>query len=575
MVTNSLDRILSFPLWTAIVALLALIVATPGATFAQGNAVAVDATLLSKRIPLGEQTPLIVRVANGRPEALPDRIPVDGLTITRSQRVEQKMSFGTGGQQSEYHFYYTVVADQAGEFTIPSITAQVDGKEYHTESVTLTVYERDPSDPALDASRPYFANLECETREIWAGQLIPLNIAIYVRGMRSINDIGPPILRHDAFVFEYDKTYELDAIDLDGITFTTAKRPGSVFGLTPGSHSVGPAEIQVAMIDESSPFGRMPGFFQSFTAKTLRTNQLRLTVKPLPESGKPSTFRGAVGKFNLTVKASPLAISVGDPITLEFDVKGPGNYETLEGPAFLTSDPAQWRTYDARKIIDPSVFSDGVTSGHATFTQIVMPQTETTEIPPFELSFFNPETGAYEIQRTEPVAIKVTPDTRLAAASAGVPIPAGNGGSQTPGAAYSFEEVATPEVQYNDIVHIRKTKPKWLPAPASITARPMFWIGQIIPSIALFTMLGLRIARGASVRRQKRDRRTTIPFKSALAGVDEATSRGEFCRAVSLALDSWVNEAGPSSLKRLPESLRSEFEALRAHTQGILYGASD
>ena len=60
-----------------------------------------------------------------------------------------------------------------------------------------------------------------------------------------------------------------------------------------------------------------------------------------------------------------------------------------------------------------------------------------------------------------------------------------------------------------------------------------------------------------------------------MAGVDEATSRGEFCRAVSLALDSWVNEAGPSSLKRLPESLRSEFEALRAHTQGILYGASD
>lgn len=564
-------RAIRFP----VLAGLLLCWAFPLLSHAQDSGVAVDAVLLSKRLPVGEQAPLIVRVANGKPEALPDAVPVDGLTITRSQRIEQKMSFGSGGNQSEYHLYYTVVADRAGEFTIPAITVQVDGRNYTTEPVTLTVYERDPSDPALDASRPYFANLECQTREIWAGQVVPVTLAIYVRGARGINDVGPPMLRHDAFVFAYDRTYSLDAVELDGITFTTAKRPGSVFGLTPGSHTVGPAEIQVAMLDESSPFGRMPGFFQSFVAKTLRTNPLDLVVKPLPESGKPATFSGAVGQFTIEVKASPLAINVGDPVTLEFEVKGPGNYELLEAPVFLTPDPAQWRTYEARKLVDPTQFSDGITPGKANFTQIVMPQAEVAEIPAFELGFFNPETGAYETRRTQPIPITVAPDTRVATTPAGVAIPSPAAASGTNPGAFGIEEAPTPQAQFNDIVHIRTTEPDWRPMPAAVTSRPWFWIGQFVPSLALFTLLGVGFARRRGSRNQNRPRQTAPSFKSALAAVAEASHRHDFHRAVIGALASWTSEAGPSALAELPDELRRDVDALSAHSQGILYGATE
>jgi hypothetical protein len=566
-----LIRAIRFP----ILAGLLLCWAFPLLSHAQDSGVAVDAVLLSKRLPVGEQAPLIVRVANGKPEALPDAVPVDGLTITRSQRIEQKMSFGSGGNQSEYHLYYTVVADRAGEFTIPAITVQVDGQNYTTEPVTLTVYERDPSDPALDASRPYFANLECQTREIWAGQVVPVTLAIYVRGARGINDVGPPMLRHDAFVFAYDRTYSLDAVELDGITFTTAKRPGSVFGLTPGSHTVGPAEIQVAMLDESSPFGRMPGFFQSFVAKTLRTNPLDLVVKPLPESGKPATFSGAVGQFTIEVKASPLAINVGDPVTLEFEVKGPGNYELLEAPVFLTPDPAQWRTYEARKLVDPTQFSDGITPGKANFTQIVMPQAEVAEIPAFELGFFNPETGAYETRRTQPIPITVAPDTRVATTPAGVAIPSPAAASGTNPGAFGIEEAPTPQAQFNDIVHIRTTEPHWRPMPAAVTNRPWFWIGQLVPSLALFTLLGVGFVRRRGSRNQNRPRQTVPSFKSALTAVAEASHRHDFHRAVIGAVASWTSEAGPSALAELPDELRRDVDALSAHSQSILYGATE
>ena len=535
----------------------------------------VQAQLMSERMAKGEQTALVIRVINGKPETLPDTIPVDGLEISRSERVEQKHSFGTGGSHSEYHFYYFVTGNQAGDFTIPSVSVRIDGKDYATEALVLTVFERDPGDPALDASRPYFASLGTPSPTLYAGQKAPFDLSIFVRGARSINDMGPPMLRHESIVIDFDRTYRLDGIELDGITFSTAKRPGSFFGLTPGTYTLGPAEVQVAMIDDSSPFGRMPGFFQSFVAKTLRSNPLEVTIKPLPEVGRPPGFRGAIGKFAIAVKASTSSINVGDPISLDFEVTGPGNYETLPAPTFLATDPSAWRTYDARKIVDPAEVSDGISSGKATFTQIVMPQAEVTEIPAFELAFFNPETGAYETQRTQPIPITVAPDTRVASgAAAGIAIPGAGAEAPTPGS-YQAESTPTPQAVFNDIVHIRTTDPTWRAMPATITSRPLFWAGQILPSLAFFTILGIGVARRIRLKKSEQSSVKAISFKTAMAAVSAATNRGDFYRAILTALASWQREVGASGQENLPDDLKAALEALRSRSQRILYGATD
>jgi hypothetical protein len=535
---------------------------------AQNNQPAVTAELLSKRLPEGELGQMIVKVVNGRPEAMPAEIPVEGLKIVRSEKVDQKFQFGTGGNKSEFHFYFSITTTKAGEYTIPVFPVRVDGVEHQTKPLTLTVYARDPNDPALDASRPYFANLKAETRELWAGQVTPLTLTIFVRGARSINDIGPAMLRHDAFVFDYTRAYTLDAVEIDGITFTTARRDGSVFGLTPGSYDIEPAEIGVAMVDESSPIGRLPGFFQNFTTRTLRTNPISLTVKPLPENGKPASFRGGVGQFEIAAKASPLDISVGDPVTIDLEIKGPGNYVSLEAPVFQPADPKQWRTYEARKTVDPEEMSDGVTPGRATFTQIVMPQAEVAEIPAFEFAFFNPLSGAYETRRTATIPLKVSPDARLAQAAAAV-IPSTDGGP------LPIVAKATPDAEYNDILHIRTTDPEWRPFTGSITARPLFWAGQIVPGLALLSLLGIAaVRRIRSRRRPETDRSVTVPFKTALHAVSAATGRRiDFYRAIDDALDSWAAEAGPNVEKSLPDPLKNGLQALRARSQQVVYGA--
>ncbi len=541
---------------------------------AQSAPTQVEGVVISGRIPVGEQTAYVLRVINGRPEGLPQSIPAEGLEVVLSEGHNHKQTNINGVFQSEYQYYYQVTGKQAGDFEVPSVTVRIDGKDYTTLPVPVTVYQRDPNDPALDASRPYFANLTTPKREVYAGQMVPFDLDVYVRGGRSINDMGPPMMRHESLVIDFDRNYQLDIVELDGIQFTTAQRPGFLFGLTPGSYTVGPAEVMVAMIDESSAFGRMPGFFQSFVTRTLKSNPMEIVVKPLPLEGRPPEFAGAVGQFEVGVTASPKQLTVGDPISLEFTVTGPGNYETLQAPAFLAENASDWRSYDARKIVDPAEASDGLKSGKATFTQIVMPQSEVSQIPPFELVFFNPETASYESRRTDPISITVAPDTRLAtAAPGGVAIPGAGTQDASRGSAFASAAAKTPDAEFNDIVHSPTVNPRWRPAPATVTSRPAFWIGQIIPSLAFFALLGLGVAR--RVRRQKREAtgRKELSFRQARAQVETASNRIGFYRAILQALDSWSREAGSGAEKALPESLAAAHTALSSRSQWLVYGS--
>ena len=111
--------------------------------------------------------------------------------------------------------------------------------------------------------------------------------------------------------------------------------------------------------------------------------------------------------------------------------------------------------------------------------------------------------------------------------------------------------------------------------PATITSRPLFWTGQILPAIALFTILGVGMARRIRLKKREQSKVKAIPFKSALAAVSAATNRGDFYRAILTALNSWQREAGAAGQKNLPENLKAALEALRSRSQWILYGATD
>ncbi|HEY5654074.1 MAG TPA: BatD family protein, partial [Pontiella sp.] len=132
---------------------------------------------------------------------------------------------------------------------------------------------------------------------------------------------------------------------------------------------------------------------------------LKLEVKPLPRENRPDTFNGMVGNFSLSVNAEPTNLRIGDPITLTITVSSDTFMENILFPPLrhqpllinqfeIPSDRALPQRKEKSKI----------------YTQTIRPlSAELKEIPPIQLSFFNPASNAYVTVQSKPIPIQVTP----------------------------------------------------------------------------------------------------------------------------------------------------------------------
>ncbi len=547
---------------------LAFATAATGQNERPPNGVVVQTELAQKRIGVGELNQFTITVYNGIPMNVPESITADGLVV---QRTTQRQMIING--RAQYDFAYTVVGKEPGEFTIPSLELMVQGQTFKTDPATIEVFARKTADSALDASRPYFAVLDTELKDIYENQMIPFTLTVYARGQTAIQEVGPPQLSHDAIVMRRPNNLTYGARELEGTLFSTAMLPGTMFALKEGEHTIGPAELTARIVDSSSRFGP-GGFLTSMRNRRLATNTITLKVKPLPP-GAPASFTGGVGDFKVSAVPSTTEVTQGDPISIELTVEGIGNLDTLEAPVFLTLAQENWKTYDARKIIDPAENSDGITSGKATFSQIVIPQAEVEAIPSFELTFFDPLLKDYVTRTTRPIPITVKPDPR--AQTAAVPVVSTSAGQQNGLAGVA--ETGKPAAQFNDILTIKTMTPRWREMPVAATSQPAFWIGQAVPSIVLFTLLGVGLVRWIGNRSKPSDDDDTgpaLPFPQAVASIPGANSpRPQFYRAVKEALTSWERDLPESKQENLSPDISRAMKALDSRCEWLLYGAEE
>jgi hypothetical protein len=145
---------------------------------------------------------------------------------------------------------------------------------------------------------------------------------------------------------------------------------------------------------------------------TAATPSTAVIARALPEAGRPASFRGAVGNFEVRASAKPTEVAMGDPITLSVSVvdlsRGGNELKTLQPP---TIDQASLGG-GFRVPSDP--LAGTVDGSVKTFTQTVRPTSiDVKQIPPIEFTYFDPQRGQYAVARTQPIDIRVSPAERL------------------------------------------------------------------------------------------------------------------------------------------------------------------
>lgn len=128
-------------------------------------------------------------------------------------------------------------------------------------------------------------------------------------------------------------------------------------------------------------------------------------VKPFPSQGKPENFAGAVGSdFHISTSLNRTSLHSGDPLTLQINVSGTGNIESIGLPKFGTA-------FSPEKFDWPDNEAAGVVDGNQKQFKVSfrIKDESVSEIPALSFSWFDPERKEYRTASSDPIPVEVKP----------------------------------------------------------------------------------------------------------------------------------------------------------------------
>jgi len=460
------------------------------------DAATFTASLDRDTIALGESATLSLTFEDGSPRNVPMPPNVAGLQIAYIGPSSQ-FSFVNGETKSTVTYNFTLTPRQAGDFTIPTLAADVGGQRLSSSPLKLKVLP--PNSPPPEAinsgSEVAFMRLSLAKTNFYIGEVTTANIKIYLRDDVQ-NHSQPQITSLPADGFSAGKgTYQnAYSEQIGNRVYTVIPASIALTATKTGMASVGPVTGNIVVVLPSSNRGGDPFFRQFFNTGeqkqvTLATETLNVESLPLPAESVPPNFNGAVGDYTMTVTAGPTNVAVGDPITVRVQISGHGALDALTLP-----DQPAWRDFKAYPPTQNIKTTDQLgIEGVKTFEQIVTPQnTDVHELPAFSFSFFDPGAKTYRTLTQPPVQLAV------------------HSGGTTPAPMIAATKTAnsqTPAPQ--DLLPIKEQSGALTPARPPLLTRPVFLAAQSLPVLAWLAAFVWRkrtdsLANNPRLRRQRR-----------------------------------------------------------------------
>jgi len=447
-----------------------------GATF--------TATLDRSTMTLGETVTLSLTFTGGEPQTVPTPPASPNLRIDYVGPSSQ-VSIINGQVNSIVTHNFTVTPRQAGDFTIPALTAEVGRERLHTEPLSLKVLQpgAPPPEAVNSGSQLAFLRLVLPKKEIYFGELLVAELQLYLRSeVRNISQFHLPGLNAEGcnvgkLVQGNQRQARLGNSAYNVIPVMTTLKP-----VKTGSITVGPVTASVVVQIASQNrrrgiFGEdFPDWFPGFGGGeqkqlSLATEKEELQVLPLPTENVPAGFNGAVGSFTMAASAGPTNLTAGDPITLHVRISGRGALDSLALP-----DLGGWRDFKTYPPTTKVETTDPLgLQGTKTFEEVVVPQSaDVKALPAISFSFFDPDQKSYRTLTQPPVALVVRP-------GAAAPTPTVVAANARAG------QDAPPPTQ--DIVHIKPRLGMVAQIAPPLVQQPWFLALQAVPVVAWLSAL--------------------------------------------------------------------------------------
>jgi len=259
------------------------------------------------------------------------------------------------------------------------------------------------SAPQADTKDAFFIAVEANKKRVYVGEQIVASWYLYTRG---------GIQAYDALKYPELKGFWKEDLEIatrlsfqseivNGVPYNKALLVSyALFPISAGKKTIDQYKAKATVVDLSSGMSVF-GIGQAFSY-VKASKEIPIDVIPLPAEGRPASFSGAVGTFNITGSVSTTQAKVNQPFSLKIRFQGEGNVKAIELPPLDL--PQNLEVYETKK--EAQFQKSG--EGFKEFEVLLIPRSQgTITVPPVSVSYFDPKTAKYVTRQTPEFQIKV------------------------------------------------------------------------------------------------------------------------------------------------------------------------
>ncbi|MFI0429554.1 BatD family protein [Mariniflexile sp. HMF6888] len=311
-------------------------------------------------------------------------------------------------------YSYFLAPKGRGHFTIAQATINIGGETYKTVPITIEVtaaveIPKDPNDPNYIASENIHLVAEISKTNPYLNEAITVVYKLYVSPTIAVdnwNEIDSP--RYNDF---WSQNIDTQGQKVQNGTFKgedyrfLVLRKTVLYPQKTGKLNIEPLSLDIALRVPTNRRDIFGSLLMTRTNKVVSAGNSTITVKPLPEEGKPLDFSGAVGDFSFEVSPSKTSLEASESLQLKVAVKGNGNLKLFKLPK--VSLPSSLEVYEPEHKEEVNTSLSGM-QGSISDNYTIVPQYKGKyPIPSISFSYFDLKTESYKRLTSDEIVLDV------------------------------------------------------------------------------------------------------------------------------------------------------------------------
>jgi len=348
-----------------------------------------------------------------------------------SSSSSQSTTIVNGQMSSEYRttFTYVLEATKEGTFQLPAATIKVDGQTLTSNSASIKVLPADKQSSAQPSSGQSGRSqqqggaqakfnkddvhlvLDLSKTTAYEGEAVVATLKLYWRNTQMGNPTEVKLPDFEGFTVQ--------DMDNDNAQATLEHYQGANYQMYPlarwllfpsrsGELTISPASlkanVQIVTTRRSGGFFDWPMEYTQNVEVPLQSAPRKINIKSLP-AGKPASYMNAVGDFKVKSELTASQVKTNDATIYRITIEGVGNLKYAKEPQ--PEFPSDFEVFDPKVDLSTRATSSGV-SGRKTIEYTIIPRhAGTFTIPALEFGYFDPKSGQYKTDQTQPFTLQV------------------------------------------------------------------------------------------------------------------------------------------------------------------------